>query len=69
MKKWISSVLAICLIVSLVACNSNTDTAEEAGNQTQSESNVQETMPPADESELPDEQLGGFIKPPLSPRL
>ena len=62
MKKWISSVLAICLIVSLVACNSNTDTAEEAGNQTQSESNVQETMPPADESELPDEQLGGFIQ-------
>jgi len=46
MKKWISSVLAICLIVSLVACNSNTDTAEEAGNQTQSESNIQETMPP-----------------------
>ena len=62
MKKWISSLLAICLIVSLTTCNSSTDTAEEAGNQTQSESNVQETMPPADESELPDEQLGGFIQ-------
>lgn len=62
MKKLILLLLGLCLIFSLAACGSNTDTENYAGNEQQTENNSSKTIPSDEKPEQSSEKIDTFNK-------